>query len=57
MFWRGYNAETGEAVYENSKSAVWSKILQSETFKTISRTETYMTMAEILAQWEVTSKW
>ena len=53
--WRGFNSETGEGFSEYSKSAVLAKIMNAENFKTISRTETYMRMAEILAQWEITA--
>lgn len=53
--WSGYNFETGEAIYGKSKSEVWASILRSECFKSLSRTETYTTMAEILSQWNITA--
>ncbi len=57
MFWRGCNIVTGEAIYGNSKSDLWAKILQSECFKSVSKTETYAVMADVIAQWEITGRW
>lgn len=52
--YRGYNTETEETFFENSKAHLWAKILIFIQFKSIIAHSSYIELGEVLTQWDIT---
>ncbi len=54
MLWRGFNKETGEAVYQDTKAHTIADIFVKMKLKTLCRDEKYSVIAENFSKWEIT---